>query len=360
MKKILFYFNSMTPAGGIERVISTLANHFCEFMEVTILVKDKAYSHYPLSDKIKIVSLDSNLELDMNNKIKRIAQAGINLLQSTAKLKHFLALNQYDLYYLAHPLNVLEFHLARGIDKQVIITEHGGINAYNIVYKKVKQWLYPKARCYVVPTSSDAKAYSELNLPVVYIPHFKSTMNYVRSQLSNKVVLSIGRMTEAKRQWIMIDLWDKIVNEHHIKDWQLHLVGNGNLYEQLNNKIITLGLQDYVKILPPVQDVERYYKSASVFMLTSHSEGFGMVLLEAISFGLPCISYDCPSGPRDIVENEVNGYLIPMDDFDALELATVELLSDPEKIYKFANGAFSTSLKWNDEAVLNKWKKILY
>ena len=54
-------------------------------------------------------------------------------------------------------------------------------------------------------------------------------------------------------------------------------------------------------------------------MLTSHSEGFGMVLLEAISFGLPCISYDCPSGPRDIIENDVNGYLVPMDDFEALK-----------------------------------------
>lgn len=358
--KILFYFNSMTPPGGIERVISTLANHFCEFMEVTILVKDNAYSHYPLSGNIKIISLDSNLYLDMSNKFKRVAQAGANLFKSAAKLKQFLNENEYDLYYLAHPLNVLEFHLARGIDKQVIITEHGGINAYNIVYKKIKQWLYPKARCYIVPTSSDAKAYSELNLPVVYIPHFKSTMNYVRSELSNKVVLSIGRMTEAKRQWIMIDLWNKIVNEHHIKDWQLHLVGNGNLYEQLNNKIITLGLQDHVKILPPVQNVERYYQSASLFMLTSHSEGFGMVLLEAISFGLPCISYDCPSGPRDIVEDGVNGYLIPMDDFNSLEVATVKLLSNPEKIYEFADGAFSTSLKWNNEAVLNKWKKILY
>ena len=349
----------MTPAGGIERVISTLANHFSNFMEVTILVKDKAYSHYPLSANIKLISLDSSLNLDMNNKIKRIAQAGINLLQSTAKLKQYLALNQYDLYYLAHPLNVLEFHFARGIDKQVIVTEHGGINAYNFVYRQIKSWLYPKARSYVIPTKSDTKAYLDLNLPAIYIPHFKSALKYERSDLSKQIVLSIGRMTEAKRQWIMIDLWDKIVNENKIKDWKLHLVGDGNLREQLNNKIETLGLQEYVKILPPSQNVEEYYKSASIFMLTSHSEGFGMVLLEAISFGLPCISYDCPSGPRDIVDNEVNGYLIPMGDFDSLKIATLNLLINSEKLHKLADGAYSTSLKWNDEAVLNKWKKIL-
>lgn len=360
MKKILFYFNSMTPAGGIERVISTLANHFSEFMEVTILVKDEANSHYPLSSNINLISLNSDLNFDMNSKFKRIFQASINLFQSSIKLKKHLDLYDYDLYYLAHPLNVLEFHLAHGINKKVIVTEHGGINAYNIIYKKIKKWLYPKTRCYVVPTTSDAKAYAELNLPVVYIPHFKSTLNYQLSDLSKKVVLSIGRMTEAKRQWIMIDLWDKIVNEEHIKDWELHLVGDGNLRGMLEQKIMTLGLQKYIKILPPIQDVAKYYQSGSLFLLTSHSEGFGMVLLEAISFGLPCISYDCPSGPRDIVENDVNGYLIPMDDFENFKNKTLSLLTDPEKLHKLANGAYSTSLKWNDEAVLSEWKKIIY
>ncbi|WP_288497286.1 glycosyltransferase family 4 protein [uncultured Acinetobacter sp.] len=357
--RILFYFNSMTPAGGIERVISTLANHFSTFMEVTILVKDQANSHYPLSSNINLISLNSNLDFDMNSKSKRFFQAGINLLQSSIKLKKHLASNHYDLYYLAHPLNVLEFHLAQGINKKVIITEHGGINAYNFVYKRVKAWLYTKARCYVVPTRTDAEAYKDLNFPVEYIPHFKSKLDYVRSDLSKKVVLSIGRMTEAKRQWIMIDVWDKIVNEHNIEDWVLHLVGDGNLKNQINNKIITLGLQEYVKILPPIQNVDNYYKDSSIFMLTSHSEGFGMVLLEAISFGLPCISYDCPSGPRDIVENEVNGYLIPMDDFEGLRNATLNLIIDSEKLHKLANGAYNTSLKWNDEVVLKKWKKIL-
>ncbi|WHP04494.1 MULTISPECIES: glycosyltransferase family 4 protein [Acinetobacter] len=358
--KILFYFTSMTPAGGIERVISTLANHFSDFLEVTILVKDQAYSHYPLSEKIKLISLDSELKLNMGSRTKRIGQVSINLVQSVAKLKHHLTLNKYDLYYLAHPLNVLEFFLAHGINKNVIISEHGGINAYNLIYKQIKKWLYHKARVYIVPTRSDAKVYADLNFPVKYIPHFKSSLNYECSDLSKKVVLSIGRMTEAKRQWIMIDLWHKIIYEDNIKNWELHLVGDGNLKKQFEGKIVALELQDYVKILPPIKNVDKYYKASSIFMLTSHSEGFGMVLLEAISFGLPCISYDCPSGPRDIIENEVNGYLVPMDDFDHLRDATLSLLTDPEKLNKFATGAYNTSLKWNDEVVLNKWKEILF
>ncbi|MFW1704204.1 glycosyltransferase, partial [Acinetobacter pittii] len=70
--------------------------------------------------------------------------------------------------------------------------------------------------------------------------------------------------------------------------------------------------------------------------------------------------YDCPSGPRDIIENDVNGYLIPRDDFEALKKATLDLLTNQEKLNKLAAGAYSASFDWNDEAVLSKWKKILY
>ncbi len=360
MKKILFYFTSLKPAGGIERVISTLANRFSESMDVTILVKDDAYSHYTLKDAVKLISLESKLDFDMDSKLKRITQAGANFFKSSIKLTEFLAKNQFDIYYLAHPLNVLEFHKAQGIDNRVIITEHGAIDAYNIFYKKIKQWLYPKARVYVVPTTLDAQAYKLLGYPTKYIPHFRSELPYSYSIPDSKIALSIGRMTEAKRQWILIDLWDDIVNNHQIKDWQLHLVGEGNLKQRLIEKVASHHLQKYVKILPPIKNVEAYYEEASLFMLTSQSEGFGMVLLEAISFGLPCISYESPPGPRDIIDDDISGYLIPMDDYQKLKSATLTLMQDSQKLQKFSEHAFESSLKWTDDIVMEKWKTILY
>lgn len=360
MKKILFYFTSLKPAGGIERVISTLANKFSESMDVTILVKDDAYSHYPLKKGVKLISLESKLDFDMDSKLKRITQAGANFFKSSTKLTEFLASNQFDIYYLAHPLNVLEFHKAQGIDKRVIITEHGAIDAYNPVYKKIKHWLYPKARCYVVPTTLDAEAYQKLGYPVKYIPHFRSDLPYEYPKNANKIALSIGRMTEAKRQWILIDLWDDIVNNHRIKDWELHLVGDGNLKQRFIEKIASYHLQEYVKILPPIKNVEEYYKEASLFLLTSQSEGFGMVLLEAISFGLPCISYESPPGPKDIIKDGINGYLIAMDDYRKLKSATLTLMQDSQKLQKFSERAFESSLKWTDDIVMEKWKTILY
>lgn len=349
----------MTPAGGIERVIATLANKFCEFMDVTILVKDKAYSHYQLDSRVKMESLDNEIRFDLNSRFNRVKEAGRNFISSKRKLRKYLSNKEFDYYYIAHPLNALEFHLARGINNQVILTEHGGIDAYNQVYKKLKTWLYPKSKVYVVPTKTDSKLYKELGFPSVYIPHFKSKIRYSRSMQNKKIAISIGRMTEAKRQWILIDLWDKIIHDHKILDWQLHIVGDGNLKEEYLKKIEKLQLEKYVKILLPRQDVENYYKEASFFLLTSKSEGFGMVILEAMSFGVPCVSYDCPSGPRDMITNNVDGFLVEMDNFEELEKSTLKMINNHEKMIDFGNQAFLTSKKWDDDSVLAEWNKLL-
>ena len=131
-----------------------------------------------------------------------------------------------------------------------------------IVYKKIKNWLYPKGKCYSVPTKTDTEVYRKMGFNTVYIPHFRSQLRYEKAALENKIALSVGRMTEAKRQWILIDLWDRIVNHHNIKDWKLHIVGDGNLKETYIKKIKDLNLESYIKILPPKKEVEDYYKEA--------------------------------------------------------------------------------------------------
>lgn len=359
-KKILIYFNSLKPSGGIERVIATLANKFCEQYDVTILVKDESESFYKLNEKIHLISLENELRFNMNSKLSRIFSALNSVIENRKALSIFLKNNSFDYYYIAHPLNALEFHFAHGINKKdTIISEHGAPDAYNVIYKVIKKWLYPKAKQYVVPTTSDTKYYLTKKFPAIYLPHFKSDLLYERASLKKNIALNIGRFTQVKQQIKLLRIWSSLVNENKIKDWKLFLVGVGELKEEFESYIKEHKLQDFVFIFPPRQDVEYYYKEASLFLLTSKTEGFGMVLLEAISFGLPCISFDCPSGPRDIIKNNKNGYLVELDDEKEFEDSVLKFIEEPDLKNRMSEESFVMSKTWDDEKLLQEWYNIL-
>jgi glycosyltransferase involved in cell wall biosynthesis len=358
--KILFYFNSLQPSGGIERVIVTLANKLCNKYDITILVKDNPISFYALDNKIKLISLNNPMSLNMNNQLTRIFTTIRSIFENYIGLKKFIIENKFDYYYLAHPLNVFEFHISRGVKKNdTIVTEHGAPNAYNIIYKKIKLWLYNKSKIYIVPTTTDTLYYNENNISAKYLPHFKSVLLYEKAKPDENIALSIGRFTDVKQQILLLQIWNSLVNHRNILNWKLHIVGEGELFHKFKEYIRVNNLQDFVYLLPPKQEVEYYYKLASIFLLSSKSEGFGMVLLEAISFGLPCISFDCPSGPRDIIHNNENGFLIPQDNVRDFEDSLINLIFNPDLIKEMSEKSFNISKNWDDDKLLIEWYNIL-
>lgn len=356
---ILIYLNSLQPSGGIERVIATLSNKLSDKYEVTILVKDESISFYKLNEYIKLMSLNNALVLNMDHQLSRMISISMSFVKTYKLLKAFLRKNSFDHYYVAHPLNALEFHLARGIDKQTIVAEHGSQTAYNVVYRKIKKWLYPRARIYVVPTKTDTTLYENMGLPAIYIPHFRSELDYVKAERIGKTVLTVGRFTAVKQQMLLLSAWNDIVKDKPELDWKLQIVGKGELQTVMESYITLNHLQNRVQILPPTKEIDVYYKNASFFVLTSSSEGFGMVLLEAISFGLPCVSFDCPSGPRDVIKNNVNGMLIEQNNLTEFKIAMLKLMQDTESLRLMGDRAYRDSFDWTDEKVIDKWHSIL-
>lgn len=354
-KKILIYFNSLQPSGGIERVIATLSNKLSGLYDITIIVKDEPISFYPLLDKIKLISLNSPLNMNMDSQISRIYAVVSSFARTYKLLKFYLANNKYDYYYVAHPLNALEFHLANGIDNKTILTEHGSQTAYNAVYKMIKRWLYPKAKAYVVPTLTDTRLYSSMNFPATYIPHFRSELSYTNSMRQNKIILTVGRFTAVKQQLLLLSMWKDIIINNPKIGWVLKIAGSGELQSEMEDFICQNNLGRHVQILPPIKDIERYYRDASFFVLASSSEGFGMVLLEAISFGLPCVSFDCPSGPRDIIENNINGMLIEQGNQNNFKNAMLVLMNNEDELHFLGENAYVGSFKWSDQSILDKW-----
>ena len=190
----------------------------------------------------------------------------------------------------------------------------------------------------------------------VYIPHLFTFPAVKQNPLDSKIALNVGRYTADKRQADLINIWSRVKNKN---GWQLWIVGKGEEKEHLDEAIKKLHVEDSVKLVSYTKDIADIYRQASLFLFTSWMEGFGMVLLEAMSFGIPCISYDCPSGPRDVVKDQKNGYLIPNDNQKMFSDAVQRAVTLPqEELLKLGNGAFETVKNWDNEKIVKKWEKL--
>lgn len=353
--KILIYIDSMLPAGGIERVVSKHITFFAKKHYVTLMTKDTKKSFYDLPQNIEISSLKIDSSMNMYNKVQRIFQTLKQLLITRKKLKVYK--DNYDLFYVTHIRNLLELYLA-GVDmKKVIVTEHGSYYGYNNVYKNLKQWLYPKCKYVVSPTSMDYEIYKSQNCNAFYIPNPLSFFDDRFSTLDQKKVINIGRLTSDKRQELLLDIWKEISINH--PDWKLQLVGKGELKEQLEKMITNYNLQTNVEIIDPIKNVEDLFLNSSIFAFTSKYEGFGMVLVEAMAFGVPCICFDIPSGPRDIIENNVDGFLIKDNDKDDYLSKLEMLITDNEKRIEMGKNAKQNIQKFLDIKIEEKWNQLL-
>ncbi|MBY7825779.1 glycosyltransferase family 4 protein [Vibrio fluvialis] len=359
MKHIIFYVNSMCPAGGIERVVATLANELCKDNKVTLLVKDKCESFYYIDSAITINTIGTYRKLDMNSRFNRIQSLLSSFILSVNSLKMYLTKTEFDYIYVTNPLSFWEAYFTFKCRNKIIASEHGSRLNYNFIYRLLKVG-YKLSHCYSIPTRLDFEYYYTNGYPAAYVPHLRPKLDYKITDISQKNVINIGRFTSDKRQLLLLEIWSNILKKNSsLRDWTLILVGTGELEQEINNKINGLNILDRVKVIPPQEDVRNLYTSASIFALTSSSEGFGMVLLEALSFGLPVISFDCPSGPRDIIENNVDGILVSDDNVIEYESSLSKLMSNYTLREKMSHLGFHKAKNWNSHQVGNKWKEIL-
>lgn len=353
--KILIYLDSMAPAGGIERVVSKHIDFFKIKNEVTLVTKDDKESFYDLPSSLVVKSLSVDNRMNMNNKFKRIYQSLYQLISVKNKLNRFK--DKYDLYYVTHVRNLLELYLAGINIQKVIVTEHGSYFAYNKVYKKLKQFLYPKCRYIISPTTMDYKIYEKEGCNSKYIPNPLSFYNEEYSLLTNKTVLNIGRLTEDKRQKLLLKIWSKIIIKN--PDWKLKIIGHGELKNDLEETIKILKIENSAEIIEPIKNIENVYLNSSIFAFTSKYEGFGMVLAEAMAYGIPCVSFNVPSGPRDIIEDNIDGFLIEDNNMEDYTSKLEFMMTSNEKREKMGKNAKQNIQKFLDVKIEKKWNKLL-
>lgn len=168
-------------------------------------------------------------------------------------------------------------------------------------------------------------------------------------------IVAVGRMDENKNQRMLLEAFARIAGR--FPDSRLFLYGDGPLREALTEQARSAGLSERVFLPGPVTDVPERIEKARVFVLSSFTEGMPNTLIEAMSLGLACISTDCPcGGPRDLIEDGVNGFLVPVNDADALSDRLEELLSDPGRADAMGREAAKLQEAYRPERVNGEWE----
>jgi glycosyltransferase involved in cell wall biosynthesis len=175
--------------------------------------------------------------------------------------------------------------------------------------------------------------------------------------VDNKRIIAAGRLTEQKGFDLLIEAWSKIYDR--VMDWELYIYGEGEDREKLQEMIDSYGL-DNVFLAGYSDDLGKEMDKASIFVLSSRYEGFGLVLAEAMAKGIPAISFDCPSGPSEIISHDKNGFLVPPLDVNRLGERILKLTESRQLRKLFSESARKNLYKFNIESVISEWEKLLY
>jgi glycosyltransferase involved in cell wall biosynthesis len=219
---------------------------------------------------------------------------------------------------------------------------------------------YPRLHALVVLTEQDARDYVEY-LPeppmIAVIPNTVRKLGGDQARLSGTTVLAAGRLTPQKGFDLLIHAFALVASDR--PHWQLRICGRGPQRRELLRLIDAHGLDDVITLPGAVRRLGDEMERASLFVLSSRFEGFPLILIEAMSKGLPIVSFDCPTGPRDVIEDHRNGLLVPSGDIDALAASILELIADSGLRRRLGTAAALTARKYTIEAIGPRWEQLL-
>lgn len=351
--KVGFLVEDITAVGGVERVVCMLANHFSKF-----------YGY-----KIKIISLippkNSKIGFELDHKVDvmylNYDNSG-NFFKKHAKgLKMYKKLfNEIDievLFSLYTKTNVYFSILKNKIKPKIIACQHGQYYFDNIVFRIMERIFYRRLDPLVLLTERDKEIYSKFCKNTMVMPNATPFRNEEPYDGNSNKIISVGRLSSEKSVDYLINGFKLIHKE--FPQWTLEIVGDGDEREKLQNKVKEYNMEDQIIFSGFCSDVKKKYEEAAFTVLTSQTEGFPMMLVECKACGIPSISFDIRTGPREIIVHEEDGLIVPQNNVEELSKAMKKLMSDKDLRVKMSRNAIENSKQYYVENIAKKWRMVI-
>lgn len=353
--KIVYCLSSLKSSGGTERVITTKANFLSALPEykVYIVLKNGAEdSFFSLSQNVECIALGAESEKEYRKKLTAVLygiKPHITISAGGSELSYLPRLRDGS-------KKIFEFHYTRNF----LINFVRGIKS--IRFKQLhllKVWLLQKRLFFHARRFDKLVLLTERDRALWhYPPHSVSIYNPLsfrsvqKSTTRQKTIIAVGSFTPAKGMDRLVEAFGRIAPEY--PEWRLELYGAGQDLPLLKSLIRKYALEERASLNPPCRNIGEKLVEAGIYAFPSRSDGFGLVLTEAMECGLPLVAFDCECGPREILTPD-SGILVPQDDIALFARALARLMSDDELRARMGELAQCEVSRFYTEAIMPSW-----
>lgn len=373
--KIVYLYSSLRTLGGADRMIIQKANYLAGQAnhEVYIITDSQNNSPcvYPLSPKVHHIDTAINFDRQykynfvlrmlfyryMAKKYKTAVSKLLNKIRPDIVISTLSRDSDFITKLKDGSKKIGEAHTTRVNLRNVQGLTDGGI-LQRLTGKRLKRNLEKTIReldAFVVLNEYEKKIWSDIK-PAVIIPNSLPFYPPCPGELSASRAICVGRLEWEKGIDRLIDVWKEVHEKH--PDWTLDIYGEGTLQNQLQQQISRLKADTYIHLKGACSDIMYEYLNSSMLILTSRYEGFGMVLIEAMTCGIPCVAYNCRFGPQSIITDAENGFLVEEDNKEEM-IKKIGYLIDKEQLRKtMGMNARKSVEKYSQKNIMKEWNDL--
>ena len=368
--KLIYCIHSVCNPGGMERVLLNKVTYLVRNLgwDITVVTTDQKGKapFYPFLKEVRMVDLDINYSDDNSkNVFRKIAGYLYRKQQHKKKLTALLQKEKADIVVSLYPSEssfipaikdgskkVLELHYCKFFRLQ-----YGRKGLLGLIDKwrtRQDERIVRRFDKFVVLTQEDRGYWGELP-GIEVIPNAAMHVSEHYSDVTKKRVIAVGRLDYQKGFDRLIRAWGIVQQNEAFHEWSLDIFGQGEWQEMLQRMIDEAGLQDSARINRPTKQIGDQYVQSSILVMSSHYEGFPMVMIEAMACGLPVVSFDYKCGPKDIIRHGENGLLVHDGDIEGLAAAMMKLMNDEAYRKRLSDNAKKIISTYSEETVMNRW-----